>query len=398
MRRPTTRTASASNSNSPPDRAGWNHESTTRNSRDQCAAVCQRTAAPRPHGGIHPDRHLGALPAHARPSLHLRLRQRRARHADHAQGARGRHHARGADREIPRGPGRGLRRVPRRVRQLPHDAFAGKPRAGRGDLPRARAGRPHRQPHHPPGLRRPGGHVPARPLRARHLPALRRRGPVRRQLRGLRRHLPALGAEGRRLGAVRHDPGGARLGAPVLQAGRLRGDAEGLDGRGPAAREHAQQARGVVRGRIAGLGHQPRRAVLRLRDPGPPGQVLLRLAGRADRLHRQFPQSLRPQQRPRLRRVVAAGRKQGALPLHRQGHRVLPLAVLAGGAARLGLPHPDRGARARFPDGQRRKDVQIARHLHPRARLAGAPRPRGAALLLRDQARFRGGGHRPQPR
>ena len=64
------------------------------------ANILVTSALPYANGPIHighlveyPDRHLGPVPAHARPPLHLRLRGRRPRHADHAQ-AEPRAHAR----------------------------------------------------------------------------------------------------------------------------------------------------------------------------------------------------------------------------------------------------------------------------------------------------------------
>ena len=62
----------------------------------------------------------------------------------------------------------------------------------------------------------------------------------------------------------------------------------------------------------------------------------------------------------------AQGLDRRALPLHRQGHPVLPLPVLAGDAPRRGLPHADLGVRPRLAQRQRREDVEVARHLHHR--------------------------------
>ena len=59
----------------------------SQDSRHERAALRQRPAAPRPHHRERADRHLGALPAHAGPRLHLRVRRGHARHAGHAQGA-----------------------------------------------------------------------------------------------------------------------------------------------------------------------------------------------------------------------------------------------------------------------------------------------------------------------
>ncbi len=72
-----------------------------------------------------------------------------------------------------------FRRLRHRLRQLPHDALRGEPRAHRGDLPPAARAWSHPARVDPPGLRRAGRHVPAGSLRARHLSALRREGPVR---------------------------------------------------------------------------------------------------------------------------------------------------------------------------------------------------------------------------
>jgi hypothetical protein len=103
--------------------------------------------------------------------------------------------------------------------------------------------------------------------------------------------------------------------------------------------------------------------------------------------------------RARFRRVLAAGFDHRAVSLHRQGHPLLPCAVLAGGTRTRRLPYAEQGLRARLPDRRWRQDVQVARHLHHRRKLPGAgPRPRVAALLLCCQALGFDGGHRPQPR
>ena len=82
-----------------------------------------------------------------------------------------------------------------------------------------------------------------------------------------------------------------------------------------------------------------------------------------------------------------AGFDHRAVPLHRQGHPLLPRAVLAGRTGARRLPHADQDLRARLPDGQRREDVQVARHLHHRRELPRhRPQPGVAALLLRRQA------------
>ena len=55
---------------------------------------------------------------------------------------------------------------------------------------------------------------------------------------------------------------------------------------------------------------------------------------------------------------------QRAVPLHRQGHHVLPRPVLAGDAHRLGLQDRQQALRARLSHRQRREDEQVPRDLH----------------------------------
>jgi hypothetical protein len=100
---------------------------------------------------------------------------------------------------------------------------------------------------------------------------------------------------------------------------------------------------------------------------------------------------------PGLRRLVAGRQRQGAVPLHRQGHRLLPLAVLAGGAARLGLPHADGGVRHGFLTVNGEK-MSKSRGTFIRARswLEHLDPERCATTSPPSSGRVRG--HRPQPR
>ncbi len=85
--------------------------------------------------------------------------------------------------------------------------------------------------------------------------------------------------------------------------------------------------------------------------------------------------------------------------LHRQGHRHLPHAVLAGDAAFLGPQDARPRLRARLHHGGRRQDEQEPRHRHQPAALPRArPRRAVAALLHRRQAQRARRGHRLQPR
>ncbi len=149
--------------------------------------------------------------------------------------------------------------------------------------------------------------------------------------------------------------------------------------RAPPADGSRQQDEGMARrgGREQALrlGHLARRALLRLRDPGRAGQVLLCVARRADRLPRQLPQPRRQARRrgrddcPRglhRRRPRRRGRhRDGAL--HRQGHPLLPRPVLARDAEVRRLRHAQPAVRERLPDRRRRQD---------RARAAAPSSPR----------------------
>jgi methionyl-tRNA synthetase len=200
-------------------------------------------------------------------------------------------------------------RLPRGLRQLPQQPLAGEPPLRGTHLHAPARRRPHRPAHHPPGLRPGSRHVPADRFIKGDLPALRRGGPVRRLLRGLRRHLHAHGPE---------DPVSAISGAtPVeresehyfFRLGRLRGHAPGVDRLGPPAAGDPQQARRVVRGGLP-TGTSPATPPTSASRSRTPRQVLLRLAGCADRLHGELPPLLRPAHgldfdawwRPRARR------------------------------------------------------------------------------------------------
>ena len=161
-----------------------------------------------------------------------------------------------------------------------------------GHLPRPARQRPDRGPRDRAVLRpRKGMFLPTASSRA-NVPEVRREGPVRRLLRELRRRLQPHRAE---------DPYSALSGAtPVLKTsdhyffklsdprcveflqnwttepGKLQPEVVNK------IKEWFTRRRG--QGRPGRLGHQPRRALLRHRDPGRAGQVFLRLAGRADRL------------------------------------------------------------------------------------------------------------------
>ena len=374
------------------------HVRTTQDPRYQRPPLRQRFHSPGTHAGVHPDGHVGALPEDAWQPGRLRLRRRRPRFGDHApRRARG-HHLRATDRRRARRAHGRLRRLPGGLRQLPLDPLGREPRAVQRDLPETARRRAHR---HPPGdpVLRPGkADVPRRPLHQGHLPEVRHRRPVRRQLRGLRRDLRPDRTEGPEIGDLRRHPGAQGIAALLLQAAGLRGHAQAMDPQRRPSGVGGQQARRMAGQRPPAVGHLARRAVLRLRDSRRSRQVLLRLAGRANRLHGQLQEPLHAAPRAGLRRVLGQGLQRRAVPLHRQGHRQLPRAVLAGHARRRRLPQADRAERARLPDRERPEDVQVARHLRQGAHLPRPPGPGIPALLLRLQARPRRRGPRPEPR
>ena len=120
---------------------------------------------------------------------------------------------------------------------------------------------------------------------------------------------------------------------------------------------------------LARLGHLARRAVLRLRDSRRARQVLLRLARRADRLPGELPAIYCDRTRPRLRRATGSPDSDAEV-YHFIGkdivyfHTLFWPAVLHG----AGFRTPTAVLRARLPDRQRPEDVEVARHVHHRAR------------------------------
>ncbi len=114
---------------------------------------------------------------------------------------------------------------------------------------------------------------------------------------------------------------------------------EGVDPQRRPAGAGREQDAGVVRIRPAAVGHLPRCAVLRLRNSQRAGQIFLRLAGRADRLHGLLQEPVRQARRHhQLRRILEERLHGRAVSLYRQRHCLLPQPVLAGDAGRQQLP------------------------------------------------------------
>ena len=180
--------------------------------RHDGAALRERAVPHRPHHGVHPGRHLGALPADAGPRGAFRLRRRRARRADHARRRRRpRHHAAGARRARSPRRAEAPRRLPHQLRPLALDRLARERRAVAGHLPQAAQGRGlARHDEADRAVLRSGeGDVPAGPLHQGRVPEVRREGPVRRRLRELRLGQRADRSEESVLDAVGRDAGAA---------------------------------------------------------------------------------------------------------------------------------------------------------------------------------------------
>lgn len=170
----------------------------------------------------------------------------------------------------------------------------------------------------------------------------------------------------------------------------------------PAGRSAGQDARMAGRRRRRGqagrLGYLARRPLFRHRDSRRAGQVFLCLAGRAGGLPGLAEILLRGQG-PGLRRAARPGRPDRAGALHRQGHHLLPRAVLAGDAEVRRAQDARPAECARFHHRQRREDVQEPRHRHLAAALPGNRHGRRmAALLHGGQAERARRGHGLQPR
>ena len=271
----------------------------------------------------------------------------------------------------------------------------------------------------PDHVARRAGDGPPRPRQRRHLP---------RHVRGLvlpQRGLPQ--RVGRPRDAARDDlPEPSRRPAPVADRAQLVLPAVGLPGAARAplrrppglrpARLPAQRDARLHPGRARGLLDQPRADPGRLGDPvpdrrerrdgtargrlvGPRGGQDLRLVRRADQLHhgRRLPG------RSRRVRPLVAGRPAH----HRQGHRPLPLDLLAGDAVerrpraaapRLGPRLPDRRRRRadeqeprQLPrPGRFRRDIRLGRRALRRAARGAVRSRRGGVVGLVRAALQRG--------
>ena len=296
------------------------------------------------------------------------------------------------------------------LRPLALDRLAGERRAVAGHLPAA--ARPRAVAHrHEAGravLRSGEGDVPAGPLHQGRVPEVRREGPVRRRLRELQRglradrpHEPVLDDHrARRRCASRRSTSSS--GCPIPRASRS--CEQWTQTPRAAAARGRQQGAGVAGRRRDGeqgarrLGHLARRAVLRHPDPRRAGQVLLRLARRADRLPRE------PQGASRASTGVdfaAFLQSPDVEQYHFIGKDIVYFHTLFWPAMlevrRRAVQGAGQRLRPRLHHVPRREDVEVARHRHQPGRLSRPrPQPRVAALLHRGEAQRQGRGPRLQ--
>ena len=127
------------------------------------------------------------------------------------------------------------------------------------------SGRADRGARHRAVLRPGEGDVPAGPLHQGRLPEMRRNGPVRRQLRGVRRNLCAHRPERPVFGGVRRQADTQDFGSPFLQAWARRQNSCAT-GRSPARLqpEAANKMQEWFAAGLDGLGHLARCALFRL--------------------------------------------------------------------------------------------------------------------------------------
>ena len=328
------------------------------------------SALPYANGPIH----LGHLVEYIQTDIWVRFQKLRGKRcvyvcADDTHGTaimirarQGRHPRGGADRPHAAGPPGRFRRLPDRVRQLRQHAQPGEP-----GLSARRSGRPCGATAWSARRRsaalRPGGrHVSGRPLRQGHLPQVQDARPVRRQLR-----------------EVRHALQRRRPDRPGEHA--LRGDARDPQGQAPL-RQHRAAAR------------LPRRVGRRRAGPcSRRSPITSRATSSASRSATGTSRGRRPtsaSRSPTARAITGTSgstppsatsprRGSGAIgtasssttgggarpdrgpPLHRQGHHLLPHALLAGDAEDGRIQPAEEGPHPRLPHRQRQEDVEDAR-------------------------------------
>jgi methionyl-tRNA synthetase len=325
--------------------------------------------------------------------VHLRLRRRCPRHRHHAQGRADGHHARGDDRH------RSQEHQP--ILPTSTSAFDNyhsthsrrEPRASPADLwPLLKeSGKAISPPAPSPSCstRKRSMFLPTASSRA-PAPSANPRTSTATTAK-LRRHLQPDRADRPEIRDLRRHPGDEGLRALLLQAADF--EAELLKSGCAAApspgRGGQQDAAEWFESGLQEWDITRDAPYFGFRDPRRAGQVLLRLAGCAHRLHGQLQEPVR-QARPGSISTATGARTpapSSTTSSARTSSTSTP--VLAGHAGRRNFRKPTKVNVHGYVTVNGAEDVQIARHLHQGAHL---PRPPGSgvpALLLRRQARPR---------
>ncbi len=228
-------------------------------------------------------------------------------------------------------------------------------------------------------------------------PQVQGAGPVRRQLRQVRRDLSrdrldrsgqhAVGRHARdavRAAPVRRARQAARVPGRVDAVGRASPGGSGQLPAGPFPRRAAART-GTFRGR-------PRTSASRF----PTVRAITGTSGSTRRSATWPPPGSGATGTARSSTTGGAATTRDP-PLHRQGHHVLPHAVLARHAQVGRLPLADEGAHPRLPDRRRREDVEVQGHVRHGRDVSATSRSVLPAVLLRLEARPATGRHRPEP-
>ena len=252
-----------------------------------------------------------------------------------------------------------------------------------------------------PALRPGGGHVPGRPLRQGHLPQPDCRRPtstatVARSAATLQPHRPDRPGEH----ALRGHAGDPQRQAPVRRtsSGCTASWTRGRRAAAPAARDRQLPQGPLPRRAAARLGHLAAGPLLRLRDPRQPGQLLVRLVRRPDRLHRLDAAVVRRDGRA-VRRLVAEPRDTEIH--HFIGKDITYFHTLFWPAMlkTAGFSLPTQVHIHGFLDRRRREDVEVASGTFVRAATyLEHLDPAYLRYYYASKLHRRRGRHRPEPR
>jgi methionyl-tRNA synthetase len=240
------------------------------------------------------------------------------------------------------------------------------------------------------------GPVPGGPLYQGHLPALQDTGPVRRQLRGLRRHLHAGGPDRPRLGTVRCVPRGETVRHLFFRLPLFADMLRGWIDSGTLQEAVANKLREWTDGGLQEWDISRDAPYFGFPIPGEadkyfyvwldaPIGYMGSFREYCDREGVDFDAFWQPGADTELYHFIG----KDIINFH---GLFWPAMLHAAAAA-----HAQRRLRARVPDRERHQDVEKPRHLYQRAPLPRAPRRRVPALLLRGEARRRRRRHRSQP-